>query len=163
MWRLLWAWAATWGRAPGMWEISSYIMAIIIVHNNHIKGIQNKTFVMTPGKINLCLIVKRLSDNISHVLTQRKVLPRGRDKCQHTKKSKSEQYIRWRHFSTLENCYTRWSKMDWVCWQWYFFQLSSLPGCQSIMCWKHVDTGGTGRVGQTGKVSIDIYRLACVK
>lgn len=46
-------------------EISSYIMAIIIIHNNHIKGIQNKTFVMSPGKINLYLIVKRLSDSVS--------------------------------------------------------------------------------------------------
>lgn len=163
MWRLLWAWATTWGRAPGLQEISSYIMAIIIIHNNHIKGIQNKTFVMSPGKINLYLIVKRLSDSIFQVLTQRKVLPRGRDKCQHTKNSKSEQYIRWRHFSTLKNCYTKCSKMDWVCLQWFFFQLSSLPGCHSIMCWKHMDTGRTRRVGQIGRVGIDIYRLPGVK
>lgn len=48
-------------------------MAVIIIHNNNIKGIQNKTFVMSPGKINLYLIVKRLANNIFHVPTQKKV------------------------------------------------------------------------------------------
>ena len=45
------------------------IIAVIVMNNNNIKGIQNKTtFVMSLGKINLYLIVHRLSINIFHVL-----------------------------------------------------------------------------------------------